>query len=201
MTLALIPAAGNSRRMGRPKLALPLGDGTVLSHAIGALRQAGVEQILVVVGAHVSELVPLALAAGAAALLLPEATSGMRATIELGLSWLETRFHPADTDTWLLLPADHPSLHPGIIAQLLHAHATSPHCSIAVPTFQGRRGHPVLLHWEHVARLRRFPANLGLNVYLRQHTDVTLEVPVDSASILADLDTPEDYAKLVSGEW
>ena len=42
MTFALIPAAGRSRRMGRPKLALPLAGRSVLEHVVGALQQAGV---------------------------------------------------------------------------------------------------------------------------------------------------------------
>ena len=196
MTFALIPAAGTSSRMGRPKLALPLGNRSVLGHVIAALRQAGIERILVVVGPHVPELVPLAESAGAAVLLLAKETFEMRATIEQGLNWLETQFHPEDNDSWLLVPADHPSLNPAVVAQLLRARAANPHGSIVVPTFHGRRGHPALLSWEHVARIRKLPADQGLNAYLRQHVDVTLEVPVDFADILTDLDTPEDYEQL-----
>src|SRR5262245_57591678 len=79
-TLALIPAGGKSTRMGRPKLALPLGSHSVLELVIGALRLARIETILVVVGPHVHELVPLARAAGAEVLLLTEETADMRAT-------------------------------------------------------------------------------------------------------------------------
>jgi CTP:molybdopterin cytidylyltransferase MocA len=196
MTFALIPAAGTSSRMGRPKLALPLGNRSVLSHVVAALQQAGVERTLVVVGSHVPELVPLAESAGAAVFLLVEETSEMRATIEQGLNWLEMHFHPEDKDNWLLVPADHPSLNPGVVAQLLRAHSKSQDSSIVVPTYHGQRGHPALLSWQHVARIRKFPANQGLNAYLRQHADVTLELPVDSADILVDLDTPEDYEQL-----
>jgi len=196
MIFALIPAAGTSSRMGRPKLALPLGDGTVLGQVVAALRLAGVECILVVVGPHVPELVSLAESAGATPLLLAKKTSEMRATIEQGLNCLETQFHPQDKDNWLLVPADHPSLNPAVVVQLLRAQSTNPNYSIVVPTFHGQRGHPTLLTWEHGARIKQLPANQGLNVYLRQHADVTLEVPVDSADILADLDTPEDYERL-----
>src|SRR5689334_3025651 len=110
MTFAVIPAAGTSSRMGRPKLALPLGEGTVLGRVVEALRQAGVEHILTVVGPHVPQLVPLAEAAGAAVLMLAEQTADMRATVEQGLAWLEKRFRPRDEDSWLLAPADHPVL-------------------------------------------------------------------------------------------
>jgi molybdenum cofactor cytidylyltransferase len=196
MTFALIPAAGTSSRMGRPKLALPLGERTVLGHVVEALQRAGVEHILVVVGPHVPDLVPLARAAGAAVLLLPEQTADMRATVEQGLSWLEARFHPHEKENWLLVPADHPTLHPNVVSQLLQARQRNRHYSIVVPTFQGHRGHPALLSWEHVAGISKLPAHHGLNVYLRQHAAATLEVAVDSADILWDLDTPEDYEQL-----
>jgi molybdenum cofactor cytidylyltransferase len=196
MILGLIPAAGISSRMGRPKLALPLGDGTVLSQVVTALQQAGVGRILVVVGPTVPELVPLAQAAGAAVLLLSNQTADMRATVEQGLSWLEDRFQPGDQDDWLLVPADHPTLSPAVIGQLQKAKEQSPHYSIIVPTFQGQRGHPALLSWKHVAGIRMFSAQQGLNVYLRHQADETLQLPVDSSDILRDLDTPEDYEQL-----
>jgi CTP:molybdopterin cytidylyltransferase MocA len=196
MTFALIPAAGISSRMGRPKLALPLGDRTVLGHVVMALQQAGIEHILVVIGPQVPELAPLAQAAGAAVLLLAKQTSDMRATVEQGLSWLEAELRPSDGDNWLLAPADHPTLNPGVIRRLLETKKREPHYSIVIPTFQGQRGHPALLGWEHVAKIKQFPAHQGLNVYLCQHADETLELPVDCVDILRDLDTPEDYEQL-----
>ncbi|HLJ97057.1 MAG TPA: nucleotidyltransferase family protein [Gemmataceae bacterium] len=196
MTIALIPAAGTSSRMGRPKLALPLGDRTVLEMVVHAFRQAGVGKILVVVGPSVPELVPLAESAGAAVLRLGKQTSEMRATVEQGLDWLEDRYHPEGRDNWILAPADHPSLNPAVVAELLRTYAGNPQTSIVVPTFHGQRGHPALLSWEHAAQIKQFPANQGLNVYLRQHASATIEMPVEMPDILVDLDTPEDYQRL-----
>ncbi len=198
MTFALLPAAGKSSRMGRPKLALPLGETTVLEHAVAALRQAGVDPILVVVGPHVPELVPHAARAGALVLRLDAETADMRATVEAGLNWLEERFHPSPGAGWLLCPADHPVLDPAVVRQLLQARQTSPGSSIFVPTWQGRRGHPALITWHHVAGMRALAQGLGLNVYLRGQMAVTAEVPVDSPGILLDLDTPADYERLRS---
>src|SRR5262249_34727228 len=65
MRFAVLPADGQSKRMGRPKLALPLGQRSVLEHVLAALRQAQVEHILVVIGPHVAELGSLAKSAGA----------------------------------------------------------------------------------------------------------------------------------------
>ena len=197
MTFALVPAAGKSVRMGRAKLALPLGDRTVLHLVVEALRGGGIEHVLVVVGPHVSELVPLAERAGANVLLLPEETADMRATVEHGLSWLEDRHQPHADDSWLLVPADHPTLRPTIVRQLLAARNAYQDASILIPTHQGRRGHPTLIAWKHVPGIRALPPHLGLNAYLRQHAAETLELPVDDPDILLDLDTPADYERLL----
>jgi molybdenum cofactor cytidylyltransferase len=196
MLFAVIPAGGQSRRMGRPKLALPLGDRTVLEHVVAALREADVERILVVVGPHVPELVSLAETAGADALLLAEATADMRATVEQGLRWLEDHWHPREDDAWLLVPADHPTLSPAVVREVIQGRSANPGATVVIPTFQGRRGHPVSLTWSHVGSIRAFPKEQGLNAYIRQQSAAILEVPVDSNDILGDLDTPEDYERL-----
>jgi len=89
MPYALIPAAGKSRRMGRPKVSLPLGGRIVLEHVIAALQQGGIEDILVVLGPQVAELGPAVLGSGARVLLPAEPTHTMRATVEQGLTWLD----------------------------------------------------------------------------------------------------------------
>jgi molybdenum cofactor cytidylyltransferase len=196
MIFALVPAAGHSRRMGRPKLALPLGGRTVLEHAVAALRDGGADSVLVVLGPHVAELAPLAERAGADVLSLPETTPDMRATVEHGLRRLEERFRPGPDDAWLLCPADHPTLDGEVVRRLGEARSSAPDRSIFVPTFEGRRGHPALIGWRHVEGIRALPPGVGLNVYLRHHAPQTAEVPVASAEVLTDLDTPDDYEPL-----
>lgn len=193
MNFAVLPAAGKSSRMGRPKLALPLGERTILEHVVAALRQAEIEHILVLIAPQVTELADLAESAGAYVCRMETETSGMRGTVERGLRWLEERFGPRPDDTWLLVPADHPALDASIVSQLESAHAAHPHFSIVLPTYRGRRGHPTLFAWKHVAAIRAWPAELGLNTYVRRHAAETLEVPVDNAAVLWDMDTPEDY--------
>jgi molybdenum cofactor cytidylyltransferase len=195
-TFALIPAAGKSRRMGRPKLALPLAGRAVIEHVVAAVHATGVSDTLVVVGPHVTELAPLARDAGAHVLLLAEETPDMQATVMQGLRWLEERFHPRADESWLLLPADHPSLNPDIIRQLLEVRRKNLQASLFVPTYQGRRGHPTLLAWSHVSSLRHFAEGQGLNSYVKQHAADTFEVPVPTTDVLCDLDTPEEYARL-----
>jgi molybdenum cofactor cytidylyltransferase len=199
MIVAVVPAAGHSRRMGRPKLALPLGTATVLGRVVAALRQGGADAVLVVVGPHVPELAPLARTAGAEVCLLPAATPDMRATVEAGLAWIEERFRPGPEDAWLLAPADHPTLDADVVRALLAARAADPAASVFVPTWQGKRGHPTLIAWRHVAGIRTHPPGEGLNAYLRLQRDQTREVPAN-AGILCDLDTPADYERLRQSE-
>jgi molybdenum cofactor cytidylyltransferase len=174
-----------------------LGERSVLEHVIAALTRAGVNRVLAVVTPNVPELLPLAQSAGANVLLLPNETPDMRATVEAGLRWLEERYRPSESDAWLLAPADHPTLDESVVRQLIAARGAYPERSVMVPTYQGRRGHPTLIGWSHVAGIRNSPAAQGINAYLRSHGDATFEVPVASAHILDDLDTPADYERLL----
>jgi molybdenum cofactor cytidylyltransferase len=197
MTFAVIPAGGKSSRMGRPKLALPVAGRTVLELVIDALRRGGIQHILVVAGPHVPELVPLAQTSGAQVHLLGQETTEMRATFEAGLCCLEERYHPEETDCWLLAPADHPTLEAEVVRKLLQAAEVHPHHSLFIPTFQGRRGHPALVRWNLIPGLRALPAGQGINAYFRQCAAATFELPWETESILLDLDTPEDYQRIL----
>lgn len=197
MIVAVVPAAGHSSRMGRPKLALPLGERTVLEHVVAALRGGGAGQVVVVIGPHVPQLAPLAESAGAAVCRLPEATPDMRATVERGLAWLEENL-AATPEAFLLAPADHPTLDAGVVRHLCDCFYPDSSRSILIPTHGGRRGHPALVAWRHVAGICTLPADRGINAYFREHASEVAEVAVPSASVLCDLDTPEDYARLIS---
>jgi len=183
--------------MGRPKLNLPWKGRTVLEHAVAAMTQGGVNAVVVVIGPGNKELQTLAQAAGAAVLELDRETADMRETVERGLKWIQDRYQPVADDGWLLLPADHPAVETQVVQQLLAAHLQQPACSIVVPVFEQRRGHPAWIAWHHVAGIRATAAGKGLNTYFRQYSNETLEVAVSTASILWDLDTPEDYQRLV----
>jgi molybdenum cofactor cytidylyltransferase len=198
MLFAILPAAGHSTRMGRPKLSLPLGGRTVIERVIATLRDADVDRVLVVVGPHAAELAALAESAGASVLRLANETPDMRATVDAGLTWAETNWQPTEADAFLLVPADHPALDVEAVKELGAARADDAERDIAIPTFDGRRGHPALIGWRHVTGIRALPAELGLNAYLRQQAAATREVPVASASVLIDLDTPVDYERLLA---
>jgi molybdenum cofactor cytidylyltransferase len=196
MIFAILPAAGRSIRMGRPKLLLPLGGRTVIERVIDTLELAGIDRILVVTPPELPELAAVAKAAGADVLGLPVQTEHMRETVQHGLDWIEQRRSPRPTDAFLLVPADHPTLDTTTIAVLTAARMQHPQFSIFIPTHAGQRGHPALICWQHVAGIRAAPPDQGLNTYLRQHPSETLEVAVDRPGVLVDLDTPEEYERV-----
>lgn len=196
MIVAVVPAAGRSTRMGRPKLTLPLGDRTVLEHVVAALRDGGARHVVVVIGPHVPELCTLAVSAGTDVYALPEPTPDMRTTVEAGLRWLEERYRPRPTDAILLAPGDHPAFNANVVHALCEAYLRRPSRSIVIPVHAGRRGHPVLIAWRHVPGIRDLPPDRGINSYLRDHAAATQELPIAEAGVLFNLDTPADYDSL-----
>ena len=183
--------------MGRPKLALRLGTLTILEHTVAALHAAAVDHILIVVGPHAPELVSIAQRTGAHVLALPDATPDMRATIEKGIDWLREQFNPAPLDPLILIPGDHPLLDRSILEKLLHEMRLQHGPAIVVPAFEGKRGHPLVLTWSHTEGIRGLPREVGVNAYVQSQGHAVVEVPVLSAEVVRDLDTPEDYEALL----
>jgi molybdenum cofactor cytidylyltransferase len=65
-----------------------------------------------------------------------------------------------------------------------------------LPTFEGRRGHPVLFSSEVVEEILALPPSLGANIVVRKNPARIVEVPVSSPGILVDIDTPGQFEKL-----
>jgi molybdenum cofactor cytidylyltransferase len=193
---AIVPAGGQSQRMGRNKLLLPMAGRTVIECVVTALAEGGVQHTVVVTPMHASDVASAAQAAGAELCLLPGSTTEMRQTVEHGLCWLEDHYHPQPDDTWILAPADHPAIDGSVVRELRSRYPNDQGRTIIVPIFRGTRGHPVLLAWHQVLPIRQHPPHLGLDTFLRLNANQILEVPIDNEGILRDVDTPEDYARL-----
>src|SRR5262249_25685010 len=164
---------------------------------LAAIRSARVDEILVVVAPEMDELARIASAAHAHVLRLAADTPDMRATCLHGLAWIEDRFHLEPDDGWLLLPADHPTVRPNVVLALVAAAQEDAEKTIVVPTHAGRRGHPTWLAWSHVDAIRALPPHQGLNAYIRTQSLHTRELSWPSDEILRDLNTPEDYQRLL----
>jgi molybdenum cofactor cytidylyltransferase len=197
MIAAIVPAAGRSERMGRPKLILPIGGRTVIARVITALRDGGADPIVVVVppaampGAAV--LADEATQAGGLVVVADPPPPDMRASVERGLERL-SRMSLRLPATLLLTPADSPGISAPLVARIV-ARAEASACSIVIPQVHGRRGHPIALPWPLAAEIRTLPEGVGINALVARHAAEVVELELDDPDALADLDTPDDYRR------
>jgi molybdenum cofactor cytidylyltransferase len=197
-SFAIIPAAGRSQRMGQPKLLLPWGPSTLIEHVLGAWRASRVAQTVIVVHPHDEHLAELSRQCGALVVQPQTPPSEMKVSVRLGLECIERDFHPHSSDAWLLAPADMPGISPFTIDLLIGAYQSgmdrAEPARIWAPRSAGRRGHPVLFPWRLAAEVERLAADEGINALVARHTIAYLEDADES--VIEDLDTPEDYARL-----
>jgi molybdenum cofactor cytidylyltransferase len=193
---ALIPAAGRSRRMRTHKLLLPVGDRRIIDHLISALSSAADEVFLL---RRKDDLELAQALASHPDVRVVEAGSDppeMRDSVELLLDHVSRTCRPNDDDGWLLCPADHPVVHRDVLETLLVAFRSRPD-AMHLPTSQGRSGHPLLIPWSLAKRVHELPSGEGLNLLKRLPDVVVVQHPVEDPSVLWDVDTPEDYQRLL----
>ena len=192
---AVIPAAGFSRRMGQPKLLLPLGAKTVIACLLDILDRPDVIERIVVLRRD-DEALLAEVTSAKATLLQPENNPpDMRSSVQYALEEIQRRYSPGPDEGWMLIPADHPVLEAEVLDSLIDCWQQSDDL-ILVPTYQQQRGHPTFFRWKLASEVFSLPAEKGLNALLKSHADEIAEFQVDHSAVLADLDTPEDYQEL-----
>lgn len=189
---AVILAAGESSRMGRPKLLLPWGETTVLGRTIQNVQDSAVFDSMVVSGAQAHEVAEIAQAAGVPVLFNEQYVAGEM------LSSLQTavRHLPATIDAVLVMLGDQPLVEPQTIDAILAAYWQG-EGEIAAPQFDSRRGNPVLIGRRYFDELLALPPGAAPRDLLKKH-HVHL-VPVESESVLLDIDDPDEYERLRPG--
>ncbi len=194
--IAVLPAAGASRRMGRPKLLLPFRGAPLVASVVGALRGAGVVGIVLVTAAHDEELREWARQAGVATAVNPAPERGMLSSILEGIAALGGADVLARRgDVLLVSPADLPRLDGRSVAELLRRMAET-EAPLAVPVYQGKRGHPLALGPALIPEILHLDPDIGLKQLRDRHEAELLEVPVDDPGVVWDVDTPADYERL-----
>jgi molybdenum cofactor cytidylyltransferase len=188
---AIVPAAGLSTRMGGPlpKPLLPWGASTVLETVVSTLLAAGIDEVIVVTG-HMREAIEAALAGHAVHCIHNPAYAGgeMLSSIQAGLAAAA----PSSAGALLAL-ADQPQMQAAVVQQVLAAFAASGGQALVIPSHAMRRGHPIVLPrwlWPEVLAL---PAGDTLRTVIQRHAAAIHYVAVDTPSVLADLDTPQQY--------
>jgi molybdenum cofactor cytidylyltransferase len=188
MIAALILAAGASSRMGRPKLALPWGETTVLGNVVHTIKAAGIEDILVVIGGGGQTVEAICSAEGLRAVLSQEPAGGdMLSSLQTGLREMRPAAGAA-----LVALGDQPQIEETTVRQVARPYLDST-APIVVPSYRMRRGHPWLvsrLFWKEI--LGMGPPETPRHFLDRHALDIHY-VDVHSPAILEDLDSPEDY--------
>lgn len=188
---AVILAGGLSSRMGaRFKPLLPLAGGeSALAVVTGAFRRAGVADVVAVTGHRGREVADEAARIGIRAVHNPDYETGMFSTVKAGLAAL-----PPDCRAVCITPVDVPLFRPATIRRLLARLWEEDAPDVVYPTFSGERGHPPCLGADIVPRVLAHVGNGGLRQALAPFSFEEIAVP--DANILADMDTPDDYAAL-----
>lgn len=178
----LVLAAGEGQRFGRPKAIVELDGERLVDRAVRIAAAGGCHPIIVVSGAIALDV------AGAFVVNNPRWRTGMGSSLRAGLDAL-----PSGVTAAIIVLVDTPWLGPEAVRRLIEAHAGG--AQLAVATYDGEPGHPVLLGRSHWDAIRATAAgDMGARAYLRGRSDVTA-VDCTGTGDPADIDTPEDLPR------
>jgi molybdenum cofactor cytidylyltransferase len=189
MICAIVLAAGRSGRMGTQKLLLPLENKPVVAHVVDALLRSSLERTVVVVGRDGARVREALGDRNMAFIQNPDTEGEMLGSIRCGLRAL-----PASCAAVLVALGDQPGVTAELVSGLVRAFRETGR-GIIVPAYHGKRGHPILFATRFRDEVLSKYDGIGLRSLLDAHPAEVLEVPVSVASVLEDMDTPEDYER------
>lgn len=190
MIAAIVLAAGFSRRMGSPKLALPWGSTTVLGQVLQVLRAAGVDETIAVTGAERKVVEAICATEATRTVLNPLYQTGdMLSSLQAGLRALAPT-----TPAALVVLGDQPRIQAAVVQAVMQQRAEQG-ASLVVPSYRQRRGHPWLIGAEWWAEVLEMRPPTTLRDFLHRHSAEAVYLEVWDDSIIQDIDTREDYLK------
>jgi len=186
---AVVLAAGQARRMGHNKLVAELAGKPLLRHAVEAALASQAAGVYVVTG-HERERAEAALAGlGVTLLHNPDYAAGLSTSLHRGLAAL-----PAGIDGAVVLLGDMPQVSAAVIDRLLAAFDPLEGRALVVPTFQGKRGNPLLFARRFFAEVQAIKGDQGARQLLGEYPELVAEVELGDDAVLTDIDTPEALA-------
>ena len=189
---AILLAAGESKRMGKPKQLMPLGSSTILEQAMDNLLSSQITEVVVVLGHRTEEMIKLIANRPVKIAINPIYHQGMGTSIVTGLKLIDNR-----TQAVMLTLADQPLVDSKTINKLIEEFYNH-NKGIAVPAYQGMRGHPIIFSIKYKTELLRLTGDMGGKQIIKHHPDDVLEVAVDSESVNIDIDNINDYQSLLN---
>src|SRR5215467_1490454 len=193
MISGILLAAGESSRMqGAFKPLLKWGKRTVIGECVHQMRNSQLAEIFVVLGHREMEIRQTLSGSGVQYAINEDYRRGMLSSVKAGLASLSP-----NEDAALIALVDQPMITGEIIDTLIAAFIAGEK-GVALPTYQGKRGHPVIIsskYFEEIMQLDEDSAE-GLRRFVDGRRGDTLEVPVTTPAVIEDIDLPEDYERL-----
>jgi molybdenum cofactor cytidylyltransferase len=192
MLSAILLAAGESRRMGSPKALLHYQGQTFIERICTAFLTAGVDELIVVLGARAEEIArALPVHPALRAVVNSRYAQGQLSSLMVGIGALSPESEAAVVNL-----VDHPMVSSATIKAVIDSFRAAP-LPIVIASYQGKRGHPVLFASQVYGEILAAPLDQGAKVVVRKDPTRVREIPLDDPGILADIDTPEDYRRFV----
>jgi CTP:molybdopterin cytidylyltransferase MocA len=194
MLAAAILAAGESRRMGEPKALVPLQGLTFVERLFASTRLPRIGVTRIILGAHAAEIrARLNKVDPEMFVVNPDWPRGQLSSIHAAIRSLA----PHATEGLLLCPVDHPLVSPYLVAELI-AQFDSSGKLIALPTFRGKRGHPVIFRAALYDELLAAAPEVGARQVVWAHAEDIKEVPTEEEGVVLNLNDPEALKKAIS---
>jgi molybdenum cofactor cytidylyltransferase len=194
MNVAIILAAGESRRMGQPKQLLPFGDKTMLECVIDAFRSPRVDEIIVVLGHKAEEITrKLGTAPQLRIVKNQHYKQGMFTSVQAGLRAL-----PKQATLAMIALCDQPRLQRETVEKLIGEFKKKGH-KILISMYEGRQGHPLLFRAEYAKEILALDDSLTLKHFLAAHATEIARLPVADKGVLIDIDDQADYERALHG--
>lgn len=189
----VLVAAGESTRMGEPKQLLDWKGVPLLVYQLREAVSTGAAEIVVVLGHRREEFLalvePCLEPEGCREIANPDYRQGKTSSIRRGVEALGEGL-----ERLMILALDQPR--PAEVLQRLLAAPLGGNSVLAIPTHQGRRGHPPVFHASLRGELLAIAEEReGLREVIRRHRERTLAVEFASPDVLTNLNTPEDYRR------
>jgi molybdenum cofactor cytidylyltransferase len=189
MVSAILLAAGESRRMGSFKQLLPLGAKTFVECCVDNLLASKAGEVLVVTGHREADVRAALVGRSVRFAHNPEYRTGMSSSIKHGIAELRD-----DAQACLIALVDQPEISINVFNLVIDAYLTEAPL-IVVPTYEGRRGHPIVLDLKLRKEILEMDPRAGLRQVVGLHREQTRFVEVSTETVLLDFDTPEDYRR------
>lgn len=191
MISAIILAAGESKRMGENKFLLPWGKKKMLAQTLEVYLTSPVTETILVLGHEAERIMAEISTLPAKTVINPAYKEGLSSSLRCGLLAVNQK-----ATGILIALGDQPGIDRKVVNDLLSAFQESfPRHNIFVPTWAGRRGHPVILSRKFFGDIQKLRGDVGAREILRQNEEEIFEVQVETEAILWDIDTRGDYLK------